>query len=517
MKHMRKIFALALALIMAMSLATGAFAAAPAEDTITIEITDSASGASVTGHTYEVYQIFTGDVAEDGKTLTNAEFGDNYAPEGMSVTEAMEELEAMSGAEAAAFLAEKISGEAFATLNDGNGHKVEGVEPGYYLIIDVSEDLPESEINSAYILQVLEDVEVKSKHSAGPIVLKKIDDTNDSVDATNNIVWDDSADHDIGDDIDFKLEMTVPSVIAQFVEYDEDYRFVFHDTEEKGLAYNGDAVAYIVNGDTETPIDTALYSVITDCTDCENCEGCTFDVVFPDLTAIEGIKAGSVIRVYYTSELTEDAVIGNQGNVNEVYGEYANLHRPEYPGFTPKDTVIAFTYKVIVNKTHQVGEDEEGNPIYEALTGAEFTLEKYNKATDSWIAIDQVETTAGTVFTFEGLDDGEYRLTETETPDGYNSIDPIEFTVTADHNIVWETQDRLKVLNSLSGNVTTGEIEFTVDTPAGSLSSDVENMAGIELPETGGIGTTIFYIVGGLLVAAAVILLVTKKRMSSAK
>ncbi|MBO5976381.1 MAG: LPXTG cell wall anchor domain-containing protein, partial [Oscillospiraceae bacterium] len=155
--------------------------------------------------------------------------------------------------------------------------------------------------------------------------------------------------------------------------------------------------------------------------------------------------------------------------------------------------------------------------IYEALTGAEFTLEKYNKATDSWIAIDQVETTAGAVFTFEGLDDGNYRLTETETPDGYNSIEPIEFTVTADHDIVWETQIRTEVLNSLSGNVTTGEIEFTVDTAAGPLSSDVENMAGIELPETGGIGTTIFYIVGGLLVAAAVILLVTKKRMSSAK
>ncbi len=508
MKHMRKIFALALALIMAMSLATGAFAAAPAEDTITIEITDSASGASVTGHTYEVYQIFTGDVAEDGKTLTNAEFGDNYAPEGMSVTEAMEELEAMSGAEAAAFLAEKISGEAFATLNDGNGHKVEGVEPGYYLIIDVSENLPEGEISSAYILQVLEDVEIKSKHSAGPIVLKKIDDTNDSVDATNNIVWDDSADHDIGDDIDFKLEMTVPSVIAQFVEYDEDYRFVFHDTEEQGLAYNGNAVAYLVNGDTETPIATNLYSVITDCAECENCEGCTFDVVFPDLTAIEGIEAGSVIRVYYSSKLTQSAVIGNQGNVNEVYGEYANLHRPEYPGFTPKDTVIAFTYKVIVNKV-----DEDG----EELAGAEFTLEKFNKATDSWIAIDQVETTAGTVFTFEGLDDGNYRLTETETPDGYNSIDPIEFTVTADHDIVWETQIRTKVLSSLSGNVTTGEIKFTADAAAGSLSSDVENKAGVVLPETGGIGTTIFYIIGGLLVAAAVILLVTKKRMSSAK
>ena len=318
--------------------------------------------------------------------------------------------------------------------------------------------------------------------------------------------------------------MTIPASIAQFVEYDEAYRFVFHDKEEKGLSYNGDAKAYLVKvetegetvTETETAIDTSKYSVITVCAEdgtCNGCKGCTFDVVFPDLTAIDGIEAGDIIRVKYTSELTKDAIIGNQGNVNEVYGEFSNLHRPEYPGFTPKDTVIAFTYKVVVNKV------DENN---EALAGAEFTLEKYDAATNNWIAIAQVETEPGTVFTFEGLDDGDYRLTETKTPDGYNTIEPVEFTVTADHEIEWTTQDREDILTSLSGDVESGEvetaeIEFSESEDHGTLSTNVENKAGVILPETGGIGTTIFYVLGGLLVVAAVVLLVTKKRMASAK
>jgi LPXTG-motif cell wall-anchored protein len=128
-----------------------------------------------------------------------------------------------------------------------------------------------------------------------------------------------------------------------------------------------------------------------------------------------------------------------------------------------------------------------------------------------------VETEAGTTFTFNGLDDGNYRLTETATPAGYNSIKPIEFTVTADHDIEWETQDRLEVLNSLTGNVTTGAIQFAATEDQGTLSSNVENKSGTVLPETGGMGTTIFYIVGGLLAVAAVVLLITKKRMSSAE
>ena len=91
-----------------------------------------------------------------------------------------------------------------------------------------------------------------------------------------------------------------------------------------------------------------------------------------------------------------------------------------------------------------------------------------------------------------------------------NTIAPIEFTVTAEHDVLSDNP----ALTSLSGNATTGELTFTSNTTEGSLSDDVVNQAGSTLPETGGVGTPIFYIAGGVLAVAAAILLVTKKRMS---
>ena len=113
-----------------------------------------------------------------------------------------------------------------------------------------------------------------------------------------------------------------------------------------------------------------------------------------------------------------------------------------------------------------------------------------------------------TTSTWSGLDDGDYKLVEATTPDGYNTIADIEFTITAGH-----VDGDSPYLNTLSGNVTSGTATFTAVVNDGSLSTDVVNNAGTVLPETGGIGTTIFYILGGLLVLTAVVLLVTKKRM----
>ena len=103
-----------------------------------------------------------------------------------------------------------------------------------------------------------------------------------------------------------------------------------------------------------------------------------------------------------------------------------------------------------------------------------------------------VKNPEGTTFTFNGLDDGDYILKETTTPDGYNSISDIKF--------------RDKV---------TGEIELTADKTAGSLTSNIVNQKGSELPETGGMGTTAMYLVGGVLVAGALLLLITKRRMDT--
>lgn len=175
-------------------------------------------------------------------------------------------------------------------------------------------------------------------------------------------------------------------------------------------------------------------------------DGHTFDVVFDDLKAISSVHNGSVITVEYESTLNENAVVGSAGNPNTANLEFSNNPNDEQggeTGETPDDTVIVFTFKTIINKV-----DGESKP----LTGAEFTLEKKIKDDTAeggfrWKAVQVVKNDAGTAFTFSGLDDGDYRLTETVTPAGYNTIDPIEFTITAEHEVLSDNP----ALTSLNG------------------------------------------------------------------
>ena len=209
----------------------------------------------------------------------------------------------------------------------------------------------------------------------------------------------------------------------------------------------------------------------------------------------------------YYAKLNENAVIGSKGNDNEVtltYSNNPNKGGDGETGTTPKDKNIVFTYKVVVNK-----KDQSNN----ALAGAEFTLEKKTGTDANGKAVyakvgDPIKTNDGTSFEFNRLDDGDYRLTETKTPAGYNTIDPVEFTISATHSV---EADDPKLL-TLSGDKKSGEATFTPDKSAGSLTTDIVNKKGSTLPSTGGVGTHMFYVFGGCLVAAAVVLLALKKR-----
>lgn len=490
MKNVKKILAVLLSFVMIFALATTAFAA----ETYSITIKNDAAG-----HTYEAYQIFAGDVAkgENGKLkLSNIKWGAGVSDAGkVALGDAAEKAASLTTIEEAEAFAKEVakyltapSGTANAPV-DGK-YVISGLEPGYYLVKD--KDGSDIAAYTSYILEVVGNVETEPKADV-PESEKKVDDKNDSNNNEDGEDWQDSADYDIGDEVPFKLTGKLP---GNFEDY-ETYKLVFHDRESAGLTFKPESVVVKIDG----VVITAGYEVVTDGLE----DGCTFEVRFDDLTKTAA-KNGSVITVEYKSVLNENAVIGAEGNPNEMDMEYSNNPNDEQggeTGRTPEDKVIVFTYKVVVNKV-----DGDKKP----LAGAEFTLEK-KLADGTWKVVDVIVSEDGTTFTFEGLDDGEYRLTETKTPDGYNTIDPIYFTITAEHEI--ESDDPRLI--SINGDASTGEITFTPDTEDGSLSTTVVNKAGSELPSTGGIGTTIFYIVGSVLVVGAAILLITKKRMSAAK
>lgn len=489
MKNMKKLASLVLAMIMAFAMTVTAFAA----ETYSITINNSTAG-----HIYEAYQIFTGDllVKEDGtKVLSNIVWGSGVSEAGKTALgDAAAKAETLKTEDDAKAFAKDVApylttaaGSAN-TVTDGK-YVISGLKPGYYLVKDQDDSLTgESDAYTEYIVKVVGDVTTNPKSDVSEVE-KKVKDTNDSTGETSG--WQDSADYDIGDSVPFQLKATLADNVSSYTTY----KVVFHDTLSKGLTYNDDATIAIDGTATNGFKVTATV----------NADGTTtLTVSCNDVKALDAGNS-SVITVDYTATLNESAVLGSAGNPNKVYLEYSNNPNKSEDGNnetgeTPEDVVIVFTYKTIINKV-----DGEKKP----LTGAEFTLEKYNKETDKWEAITVVKNEAGTTFTFSGLDDGNYRLTETTTPDGYNTIDPIEFTITAEHDVLSDNP----ALKSLSGNATTGEITFASNEADGSLSTDIVNKAGATLPETGGMGTTIFYVLGGLLVLCAAILLIAKKRM----
>lgn len=190
-----------------------------------------------------------------------------------------------------------------------------------------------------------------------------------------------------------------------------------------------------------------------------------------------------------------------------MYVEFSNNPNNEQggdKGQTPEDKVIVFTYKVVINKI-----DSRRIP----LAGAAFKLEKVFKdgtkkvVKEYTIGSDENDPDK-TKFEFTGLDHGEYILTETVAPEGYNTMDPITFNVIASH----DTEAADPKLTDLNGDLVDGQIIFTADKEEGTLTADVVNYKGSELPNTGGMGTTILYAAGVILILAAGAFLVMQKK-----
>lgn len=503
MKRLKKWTAMVLAVILMMSMSVAAMAADGGNQIIISSTSEK--------HVYKAYQIFDGSLSDDGATLTDITWGSGIDTE--KTVNRKTFLQALQAAntgrygscETAADVAKALSSVTdnsdgvkefaeiaadYLTDTSGTGtfsegtYTISGLDDGYYLVNDQGSNLAENEAYSSYIVQTAgANTTIASKHDI-PTSQKKIKDINDSTEPQYTD-WQDSADYDIGDSIPFQLTATLPD---NYSEYDT-YSMTFHDTEADGLDFKEDTVEVYV-GESPTPIDSDLYNIQENTAD-----KCTFEITIPDVKKIPDVTDSSVIRVEYESVLTEKAVIGSAGNRNTMYLTYSNNPYGDGIGTTPADTVIVFTYQTIINKRNEKNE---------TLNGATFTLEKEIKGEtgNSWEKIEELTGTDTSVFTFTGLDDGNYRLTETKAPDGYNTMEPVLFTVMATHDTDTDS-DGVHNLSELTGNVEDGVIQFTSNVIDGSLTADIQNLPGSILPGTGGRGTTVFYIVGIALVAGA--------------
>ena len=492
MKLFKKLasFILAFAMVMAIAMPSVVMAA---DTTYKLTLKNT-----VVGHTYEVYQVFSGTLStKDGKkVLSDLKWGSGVKADAYTGTTAKAKADTLTDEVAARTFAKELVedklSDATKTVQSAEGTTViTGLAAGYYLVKDTDNSLQDKNGSyTAYILQVVGDATTSVKSDV-PSSEKKVKDINDSTE-TETTDWQDAADWDIGDEVPFKIEGTLPS------NYDEykTYTLKFHDTEEEGLTFKRNTVKVFIDNKEITE----GFDVVENPGD-----GHTFDVVFENLKTTSA-KKNSVIRVEYKSVLNENANLGKPGNKNTMYMEFSNNPNSEQSGETgqtPVDTVIVFTYKVSVNKVN-----ENGNK----LEGANFTLEK--NVNGVWKRIDKVSGTPGDVFEFKGIDDGEYRLTETKAPDNYVMLsDPIYFTVTAGH-----VDGADPYLDTFSGKITSGnvgEMAFTANKDTGILSTIIQNKPGSSLPETGGMGTTVLYAAGTLMILAAAAFLVMKKKAES--
>ncbi|MCD8354150.1 MAG: isopeptide-forming domain-containing fimbrial protein [Clostridiales bacterium] len=537
MSKLKKFASMILALVLALGLTTTAFAA----DMVTVE--------NLSGHTFTAYQIFSGTQSTDtGTALGDAEWGsgiestnflaalkastvlvdtDNSTTLGSLFTTCTTAKNVADVLDA--YTDNSTVAKAFAALAvnyvKGEGTVIaEGTSSlaaGYYLIVDTTTSLADGDAYNAALLQVTGGgtITIAEKTDA-PTVDKSVDD----------------ADTYIGGTVTFTLTGSVPDMT-----YYDAYKYVFHDTLSPSLKYTEDTLkVYGVDASNNKTDITTAFTVDTGTYDATN--GTTITVSISNLKSLSDVSSYENIVVEYNAVLQSSATVGQTyNNKNTVYLEYSN--NPDNSGSgsnattgnTPTDVVYVFTYELDGTKVDADSYDSASSSYTTTLADAEFNLTKTENSTTYYVQLDsnykitgwtatKADATtikSGTDGTFKviGLDAGTYSLNETKAPAGYNLLEnPIAIVITAGltSTETGTASDDLDTISTLTITVNDADpVDGTTST--GVVTITVENNAGATLPTTGGIGTTIFYIVGSVLVLGAVVLLITRKRMNKAE
>lgn len=398
---------------------------------------------------------------------------------------------------------------------------------GYYLIVQTTAANDAGKTMSAVIVNTAGQAGVTVSPKKDTVTVSK--KVQENMDGVNNPAsednWGTAADYNIGDYVKFQLTGSLPTDYADYTSYE----YTFHDTADQGLTFVNDTThpvkVYAVNDNNKVELkqDTLTgYQVLT-----SDINGETFNVKFADLKKAQAEKTGDTVNitsstqivVEYYAQLNENAVLGSNGNQNKVYLQFSNNKYGEGTGKTEEHKVTVFTFKLEVTKYGKTDSDKE------ALNGAGFTLykaTKVNPADSDYAKVgDEVQHTNGNVFDFTGLDSGYYKIVETTTPKGYNTIDPITFTVTATYNSADEpgTLTDLTVTDVKVGGVASAEQTFTVNRGTGEagtaqIKTDVVDIPGSKLPSTGGMGTVLLYVAGiaVFVLAGATLVMALRRR-----
>ncbi|MCB6993328.1 isopeptide-forming domain-containing fimbrial protein [bacterium 210820-DFI.6.37] len=547
MKLRNKLFTMLLACIMLVAMAVPAFASAQTGDLIINGTTD--------GKTYDLYKVL--DLTQSGDaysyTVNSAfeKFSYNSMTDGQNLVDFIQknkdDASVLSNlAKALTEYAIKSKIDPAKSVEATTSTATTNLDYGYYVMNPRGGSAASPGYATMFSMNTLsgKDTTINVK-AVYPSVEKQIVDGQNFVSANSA---------SIGDDVTFTLTSKVPDLTGY-----KWYKFVAKDTLSEGLTYKDLTSITVGGGD---PLAETAYTVT------KSEDGKTIRFILKDLVAAKYTE-GAEIVIKYTATVNDKAAVGTvQGNSNAATIEYSNdpsytqdydkseddFGENEPKGKSGESKTKTYTTALTINKTDGKNaltgaafritgdgvkqvvttgdvyvESEDGtywnlkdgtyttdDPATEGIDTSKYvdTSTKYKKETETTL-----NGTGGTTnveafvnsegkLTFTGLGAGTYTISEIVVPDGYNKIADFDVKISFSQNATDNTYEFTAEATN-NNTVTVGE--------DGTLSMDVVNQSGAVLPSTGGMGTTIFYILGGVLVVGAGVLLITRRRINAEK
>lgn len=500
MKRTRKLASLLLALVMVFALATTAFAQ---------DVTVTGGTGSITisnaakGETYTIYKLFDATVNADGSSIAYtgeipASLSTYFTADTngyISATAEAKSGENMSEGLKTALKAWTATATVAATAtSDGSALTFKELAYGYYVVTTSQGDQVISVDSTKPTVTIVD------KNSSSPKDLHKTASSNDV---------------SIGDTVTYTVSFKTSNYYGAGTEAKEIVSYTIEDTLPDFLT-SVNVTSIIVDNDGDNATAGDQFDVTAQFADKK------IVIKWYDETNNQFLyDNGATVTITYTAVVTDKAAIDGNGNTNKVTVTWTTKNgEPPVPGKLEQEETI-FTYAIALKKVNNEGKALPGAvfqfPFYVKSTADANGAYIYAGTTESEGLTNQITTPDGGVIVVKGVKTGSYEITEVKAPDGYNkltapvTVEAVKTSSTATHTTVYLDKDGNKVEES--AKVT--EVKVDIDTIA-ATAVVVVNKAGTELPSTGGMGTTVFYVLGAVLVLGAVVLLVTKKRMSDA-